>query len=290
VLIPDSWIYLNAGAIIDLELLGREVDDVSRALGVPAKSIWDRMTVHPHATVITDEARSIEKYGATQHLGSTQKGVGAALASKIMRYPDAVFNEHKYPGPATEEIDLDGHTVLIEIPQGTGLSLNSSGFYPKVTSRECWVGQGMVDAGLHPSKLGVVSMVVRTMPIRVGHIYGDNNEIVGNSGPFYSDSRELTWDEVGVEPERTTVTQRVRRIATWSRKQYKHALKLNRPDNVFLTFTNYLTRAELKDLVITMREDEINARLRVNHYFSWGPRTDQISAIYLDAHANCKDA
>ena len=33
-------------------------------------------------------------------------------------------------------------------------------------------------------------------------------------GDFYEDSRELSWGELGQSPELTTVTGRVRRVAT----------------------------------------------------------------------------
>ena len=284
VLVQNSRIHLNAGSIIDLDLLHTEVMEAARILGRPEESIWSRLSIHPHATVITEEARRAESEGATQHIGSTQKGVGAALANKVMRKSSAIFAAHvpefmRKIGrtiPITDSPELNGRTTMIEVPQGTGLSINSSGFYPKVTSRECWVGQAMADAGIHPSGLGKVNMVMRTFPIRVGHIYDTADRIVGHSGAFYDDGEEISWNFLsGVTPERTTVTQRVRRVARWSRRQYRHALEMNQPDNVFLTFTNYCTRTELTKIVQWMREDEDNQDVR--HFYSWGPRDNQVT-------------
>lgn len=312
VMMPHTNIYLNAGSIIDIQLLFDEVLSVSHALRRPENDIWNRLTIHPHATIITDEAKRSEKMGSTTHLGSTQKGVGAALANKIMRQPDAVVRGsflEKTTAAKVEVLNLDKMTSMMEIPQGTGLSINSSGFYPKTTSRECWVGQAMVDAGLHPYMLGMVSMVMRTFPIRVGHIYGETRmthigvtdqglepatatPIIGNSGPFYEDGAEIGWDSLpGVEPERTTVTKRVRRIARWSTLQYAHGMRMNRPHNVFLTFTNYCTREELQQIVGSMREVERMMGMggKVRHYYSWGPRVDQVSTDYGQAAAYCRD-
>lgn len=292
VLVPNALIYLNGGSIIDIELLHDEIAAVTRALGVTERSIWDRLIIHPGAAVITSEAKEIEAFGATRHLGSTQKGVGAALAQKIMRRPDAVAESHRDRLPCRMmRLDVQGRTTMIEIPQGTSLSINSSGFYPKTTSRECWLGQGLVDAGVHPMFLAQSNMVVRTFPIRVGNIPASADAPEGHSGPFYSDGPEISWEDLpGVEPEKTTVTKRVRRIARWSADQYEQSLRFNRPENVFLTFTNYCTRDELKEIVLSMRARESYLGLRVRHFFSWGPRVDQVSPQMLKAMNYCRDS
>lgn len=295
VLDQNSVIYLNAGSIIDPELLMREIQDVGAVTGEDPERMAGRIMIHPNAAVITDSAKLTEKMGATTHLGSTQKGVGAALAAKIMRRIDAVASECKSLKPMVSWLDLNRYDgeISVEIPQGTGLSLNASRFYPKCTSRDCWVGQGLTDAGLHPSKLYNTLMVCRTLPIRVGHIYDDQGNKVGDSGPFFSDSRELDWerDLPGINPERTTVTKRVRRIATWSREQYLHSLRLNRPTHVLLTFTNYLTEDELVGQVKQMNED---ARIALGEatnlpvLFSWGPKVSDVTEDLDEALTYCR--
>ena len=138
----------------------------------------------------------------------------------------------------------------MEVPQGFSLSVNH-GFYPYTTSRNVTVAAALNDLGVHPSYLGSVHMSLRTYPIRVGNIVVDGQEI-GNSGPFYPDSVELQWEDLGQTPERTTVTQRIRRIATFSLIQYKAALRVNKPDFVFLNFANYY-------------KDEADAREQLDH-------------------------
>jgi adenylosuccinate synthase len=78
-----------------------------------------------------------------------------------------------------------------------------------------------------------VILVCRTYPIRVA----------GNSGPFWFDSHETSWDVLGVDPEseRTTVTKKVRRVATFSFDQVRAAAQLNGATEIALTFTDYLS-------------------------------------------------
>lgn len=292
VLIRHSTIYLNAGSIIDPDLLMREIESIANVTGEPIGELMSRIVIHPNAAVIQPADKMMENSaGGTGHLGSTQKGVGSALAGKIMRRPNGIAREALAAmdmlkrGVTIGELNMNeklnaNFSVTVEIPQGTDLSLNASSFYPKCTSRDCWVGQGMADAGINPYYLGHVMMVQRTFPIRVGHIYDGFGQIVGNSGPFYSDSEELRWetDFPGVEPERTTVTKRVRRIASWSQQQYRHALWLNRPTIVMTTFVNYLKDADdFENMRRSMRNVHAELSIPIHCLWSWGPRTDQWS-------------
>lgn len=283
VVIPGSISYLNAGSVIDLEMLQQEIKDSGAD---PSK-----VRVHPRAAIITQDDRMDERSpgSSTERLASTQKGVGRAQASKVLR-------KSALAGSSTlkhvlgydlnievinlnDEMRTNNNAVVVEVPQGFSLSLNHGFSYPFCTSRDCWVGSGLADAGIHPSFLGQVVMVVRTFPIRVGHIYDNEGRIVGNSGPFYPDSIELKWEDFpGLEPERTTVTKRVRRIASWSDIQYKDALVMNRPDIVALNFCNYLSDADaLVNRVMRMKSIEDDCGLKVNHLFGFGPCVEEIA-------------
>jgi adenylosuccinate synthase len=109
----------------------------------------------------------------------------------------------------------------------------------------------MADAQIDPRLLGDVILVVRTYPIRVGHIYDDKGVKIGDSGPFFPDSKELMWEQIGVTPEITTVTKRVRRVATFSQMQYDKALEELAPDYVHLSFCDYMNHDELQKLIET---------------------------------------
>lgn len=279
-----SVVYLNAGSIIDPDLLRRELVDLD---------FRGMLQIHPRAAVIEPHHKEWENHPTSNATlsGSTRKGVGQALASKVTRSMTRNISYHVYDfGPLVRvaamnvnQVLLDGSSVVVEIPQGTGLSLNHGLSYPHVTSRDCHVGAGLSDAGIHHSLVGPVCMVVRTYPIRVGHITADDGSIVGNSGPFYPDSVELSWehDFPGIEPERTTVTKRMRRIATWSHFQYLDALSLNRPTLVMLNFCNYLQGAsEFERHVYRMRDCERMLGLSVNHIYGFGPHVEDVTADF----------
>ncbi len=244
--------YLNAGAIINPKLLQEEIE----TLGMDRSKI----VIHPRAAVITDDCVNAEGElnSAQTKLASTRKGVGQALARKVLRSGTLAGDV-----PELKEmigvIDLNkrmgmGAKVVCEIPQGFSLGVNSGLAYPYCTSRDVTVMQGMADALIHPSFLGEVMMSLRTFPIRVGNIVNKETGIrEGWSGPHYFDQEEVSFEDLGVEPELTTVTKRVRRIFTFSLEQYRQADAANRPSQVFLNFCNYLkTPAALEALVQSM--------------------------------------
>jgi adenylosuccinate synthase len=242
--------FLDAGAIIDPAVLEREINE----LNIDPS----RVTVHPFAAIIEDRHRVAEKKDGSSatKIGSTQKGVGQALASKIMREGNVAVHSDalKKLGVNVKALDIKsilghGARVLIEVPQGASLSLNSGGFYPYCTSREVSVSQALSDACVPPSVLGHVFMSLRTFPIRVGDITeihqtaeGPKEIRVGHSGPSFPDQKELTWEQVGQPPEVTTVTKRVRRVFEFSMQQLRHAIAVNEPTHLFLNFCNYLVR------------------------------------------------
>lgn len=249
VLDPDTFIYLNGGAVIDPDVLCQEFMDNDISL--------HRFCIHPNAAIVTPECCEAEGRAdsAQTKIASTRKGVGEAISRKVLRSAVLAGNydwgRHGFV-PRIQAMDLNytlrsGGSVLCEIPQGLSLSLNSS-FYPHVTSRDCTIGQAMSDAGVHPSFMGSTLLVMRTFPIRVGHIKeqwavgpgGDPDPIiVSNSGGCYPDQQETSWEALGVEPEITTVTKRVRRVFTWSKLQLRDAMNQCRPQAVYLTFCDY---------------------------------------------------
>ncbi len=280
--------YINAGSIIDIEAFEQEL---------VANDMHDaNVFVHPNAAVIAPEDKAAERAAgsSTSLIASTQKGVGAAIANKVMRRGKVAKDYPALERYIKPNMDLNGclqrgHSVVVEVPQGTGLSLDHSGFYPHTTSRNCWVGSGLEAAGIHPSFIGPVCMVVRTFPIRVGNLTNELGEQIGISGGFYQDSRELDWatDFPSIEPERTTVTKRVRRIATWSDEQYRAALELNRPSIVALTFCDYFKSVkEFRDRCDRMSLIEMRVGLGVvRHLYAFGPCVEDATDSWSSAVA-----
>jgi len=243
---PRAQCLLGVGALISPEILTREIvenDEWRRREGHPPLDLW----VDARAHVVREEHKRLEQdLGLEKSIGSTSaiagEGIGTAQAARIVRagYETArdYFTAHPIHSAlklAMDSVDLlyrtEHRPVLLEGTQGTGLS-NTTGFYPYVTSRNTSAAGLAADCGIGPRHLKHVILVVRTYPIRVA----------GNSGPFYEDSRELEWQDLGVDPQRelTTVTKKVRRVATLSYEQIKRAVQINSATQIALTFADYI--------------------------------------------------
>lgn len=261
-----STIYLCAGAIIDPNVLLTEI----KQFNIDPNRIY----IHPRAAVIGNQDIAAEQYGSVSKIASTRKGVGQALIRKINRESHLSQGEPLLKS-FVEELDIQYYlkqdcSVLMETSQGLDLSLNSGLAYPYCTSREITVSAALSDAQIHPKFLGNVTVCIRTYPIRVGHLI-ENSKILGQSGPFYEDSTELSWSTIGVPAEYTTNTNRVRRVASFSTKQYTHMLKMLEPDYVVLNFANYTKYRHLNRLIKNLSE--------VTH-ISFGPTAEDIITIY----------
>jgi adenylosuccinate synthase len=144
------------------------------------------------------------------------------------------------------------------------------------TSRNCTVQAAMDYMAIPPRALGDVYLNLRTFPIRVGNLQDASGAMQGYSGDFYPDQEELTWDEVArragmpdqerlalAERERTTVTKRIRRVATFSWIGLRDAVRTNGVTKICVNFPQYLDWADaglrggperLKDLSPRTRE------------------------------------
>ena len=256
---------MNAGSVIVPEKL---IEEVSRYPNL-------QVVVHPAAAIVTQDALTVERT-LKDSIGSTGKGTGAALSMKILRQPGAIAHHNTkklrhaqisvIPTSYLGEVHVP---ILVEVSQGYSLGINQ-GFYPFCTSRECTIGQGLIDAEIHPQHYRDCMMVVRSYPIRVG----------GNSGPGYDDQKEIGWGDLGVTPERTTVTNKERRVFTWSDQQYRAALRANRPGIVFVNFLNYFkSEGDWRGFVGTKVErvyKEVMGRSPKAILLGFGPRNEDI--------------
>lgn len=273
-------IYINAGAIVDIDVLIKEIEE----LGIRHHEIF----VNPNAAVILEQDKLEEswKTSSATKIASTQKGVGAALARKVSRdgpnLGQHIEETHRKVPFQLATVSLNremieyGANVLVEVPQGFSLSLNTSGFYPYTTSRDCTLQQGLSDAGVHPSLFHKSMAVLRTFPIRVGNI-NDGDRQLGFSGRVYPDQRETTWGELGLAEERTTVTKRVRRVFTWSNTQYRDMLRHSLPNFAFLNFCNYMKRDKVEEIANDMSRIERQLGHTVLKYYGYGPASADIS-------------
>lgn len=272
---------LNGGAIIDMDILADEMS----MYGV------DNVWVSTSAAVISAETSAQFNSGSMDSIASTGKGIGQAMASKILRKPTVVSWIDAEGKPqvsrnlssnsllnsvllanGVQEFTSDD-VIFVETAQGFSLGINS-GFYPYTTSRECTVAQALADAGISPKRLRKTIMAVRTYPIRVG------NTSMGNSGPCYYDQEEIKWEDIGVDPELTTVTKRIRRLFTWSETQFRQAVIVNHPDVVFLNFCNYLSHDGVYSMACEIQKTCLEVMgYNVDLILGFGPRADQVCTM-----------
>lgn len=265
-----STVYITADSVLDIDILLKEIEE----FGLNE----DRLIIHPRAAIIDESIKQQERESLSS-IASTQSGTGYARANKVMRKAKLACDIGALKHFAKKELDVNfylnqGCSFFVESGQGIGLGLNHGYSYPYCTSRDVLPASLLGDLGAHPKYCGNIMLSLRTFPIRVGNIIEDEKEI-GYSGPFYNDSNELTWEELKQIPELTTVTKRVRRVATFSEKQLKDVLLLVEPTYIFLNFINYL------------KEEDINffntLFLKMNNVFvGYGPHFQEISK--LDKH------
>lgn len=244
-------VLIGAGAIFSVEQLLLEMEQLE-------KFGYDQFRVHIHhmAVIVNDEHKKKEE--SYSRIGSTQQGAGTAAIAKMERDPDnwplasAWLSTHPRVHVVSAQhyqLILEQATlILAEGAQGYSLGIDA-GFWPYCTSRNCTVNSFMSDMGIPHNMLRTVIGTARTYPIRVA----------GSSGPCYDDQKELTWADVGVEEELTTVTQRVRRVFTFSNQQIADAIKANQCDEVFLNFCNYLDVFDYGEII-----NEINIIMQNN--------------------------
>lgn len=239
-------VLIGPGSVINPELMWSEYEQY-----LPGMEDIE-LLIHPFASVVNEGHRAVEGQRNFK-IGSTMKGVGAAVIQKIERDPDntnvacmALLGTPLESFVTTTEgynEALDkAHTVLLEGAQGFSLSINQ-GFYPYTTSRDCTTAQLMSDCGIPFDRAFSGSIVVhgvcRTYPIRVANRFNASGDQIGWSGPCYPDQREIKWGDIGIEPELTTVTKLPRRLFTFSEQQIRDAVRMNGVGNVFINFCNY---------------------------------------------------
>lgn len=184
---PDTTLVVGAGALVDPDILQREISMVTEATG---KDIRKRLLIDYRAGLhfpMHKEASS--KSGRHHNIGATGKGCSEALVGRIKgRKPGAVmqFGQIDFPGVQVMDTEKElntafdrGAKIQLEGTQGQLLDLYL-GPYPYTTHKQTGPAQWMLEAGLSPSLPTETIMVVRTFPIRVA----------GNSGPMKD---EITW-------------------------------------------------------------------------------------------------
>lgn len=227
---PTCHLHLGPGSEVDFAVLKEEIDLLEK----DGYSIRDRISVSPHATVLKPEYIEEERldFSLKEH-GSTHKGIGKARVERLHRtaltVKDDTFHSREC-GVIVWEPDYHAFDrIVIEGTQGYGLGLHTK-YYPYTTSGDARASDFLCQANICPwdshHKIQV-TLVFRTYPIR----------IAGNSGPLHG---ETSFEDLGLDPEFTTVTKKKRRIGTWDPDLVETAIKDNCPHYIALNFCDYV--------------------------------------------------
>lgn len=236
-LVDDVVSILPSGSYIDVPILLKEI----QVAGI----MPEKLKIDPNAVIIKDEYKSEEQSMILREtIGSTLSGTGVAVIERIRRNKSnpilmAKDVEALKPFLADTKIYMrrllaDGVHVIIEGTQGYGLSNYHAKDYPYATSRDTTAAFFLAETGISPFDVEHIVMTIRAFPIRVS----------GNSGPL---EKEIDWQTVSKESgsekyfeEKTTVTQKIRRVARFDAKIVKEAIIANRPDIIVLNHLDYL--------------------------------------------------
>jgi adenylosuccinate synthase len=223
----DAHLAIAAGCVVDETRLLEEI----RLLGVDST----RLVVDPRAVLVESSDRDNEA-SLTNAIASTGSGTGSAAARRLLRDRNVRLVDQSRAIREAATVDIvaprlhsaldEGQHVIIEGTQGFGLSLLHGSGYPYLTSKDTTASAFAMEAGLAPSDVMDVTVVIRTFPIRVGGKSGDlPNEVTWRFVEEYSDAPEE-------EPEFTSVTDRLRRVALFDIELIRSACRYNRPTSI----------------------------------------------------------
>jgi len=259
---------LGPATILDPNTFINELKQIHRAVLSHFQSLpfdqWPRFTLLLASTIKVVDHSILKDYekGLVERIGSTGTGVGSARARVILREAltllEVLTQDREDQPESHRELKrllssqkltpfrfqlIDYHTwiqgvlmnpdirLLIEGTQGYGLSLHGR-YYPYATSTQITTSSLLGDLFIPPQAIDRVIGVMRTWPIRVG----------GNSGPM---RMEVDWNILRafnpfIRPEKTTVTQRTRRIGYFDLTDIVEAILVNGVTDIVVNFLNYM--------------------------------------------------
>jgi adenylosuccinate synthase len=256
----EAKLIIGPGAVIHVERLMKEIGY--------CQIDKDRLSIDPNAVVIEKSDIRNEARRLVSNISSTGQGVGYATARRILfrgesriRTVKDIPELHPFVRDTYYELEkafAKGKQIFLEGTQGTGLSLYH-GSYPYVTSRDTTVAGCLAEAGISPRRVRKVIMVCRTYPIRVA-----DPDVDGKTSGFMS--QPLDWYEIATrsgldaeklqEAERTSTTNRKRRVAEFDWQLLRQSATLNGPTDVALTFTDYLSSQNARAKRFEQLDDE----------------------------------
>lgn len=292
---PDlKYVLIGPGSVVNLPSLFEEIKKSQLPRHVD-------VLIHPSAAIVAERHRDAESTGSMVTIGSTRKGSGAALVEKIQRdinrntlaFQNFALIEHMRETHDAPNVSVTTHEtyedvlsnagrIQVEGAQGFSLGINS-GFWPHTTSRECTPAQIASDCLIPLSWITDVIGTMRTYPIRVANRFDPHtHQQVGFSGPGYPDQSEIKWEEIGQDPELTTVTKLPRRIFTFSKEQIRQAIRRTEPTAIFLNFANYLEPQDCENLQQQINHISRNAGCGAVRYIGNGPTENDVVDVALN--------
>lgn len=194
---PDTELFIGPGSAIDMEIFSKEYEEVSKYL--------NNRKIYVHEMVPLIEKRHKQYEMKNIKSGSTFEGCGSVTSEKVIRGKNLQFfksfknaivcSNYEWIERLYSHLDNKSEYVIIEGSQGCDLSLNHSGNYPYVTSRNVSTTQLLADSGISAERLLQTIMVIRPFPIRISNITKSGELIyTGN----YGNGSELTWTQINL--------------------------------------------------------------------------------------------
>lgn len=194
---PDTELFIGPGSAIDMEIFSKEYEEVSKYL--------NNRKIYVHEMVPLIEKRHKQYEMKNIKSGSTFEGCGSVTSEKVIRGKNLQFfksfknaivcSNYEWIERLYSHLDNKSEYVIIEGAQGCDLSLNHSGNYPYVTSRNVSTTQLLADSGISAERLLQTIMVIRPFPIRISNITKSGELIyTGN----YGNGSELTWTQINL--------------------------------------------------------------------------------------------
>ncbi|MCS4542198.1 MAG: adenylosuccinate synthetase [Euryarchaeota archaeon] len=225
-IIPSAFIYEKAqlllapGALVNLKIFFEEME-ITNTKG----RVWlDKQTGIIESKHIEEEKTSSHLMGK---IGSTGSGCGAAQADRVYRklklakdFPELKEHITDVPLKMAEALDK-GDVVIVEGTQGTYLSFYH-GSYPWCTSKDVTASGVCSEAGIGPTEVDDVILVLKSFVTRVGE-----GPLEGELSP--EEALKRGWAEIA------TVTGRARRAAPFNYELAKRAVILNGATQIALT-------------------------------------------------------
>lgn len=192
---PDTELFIGPGSAIDMEIFAKEYKVVSKYL--------NNRKIYVHEMVPLIENRHKQYEIKNIKSGSTFEGCGAVTSEKVMRdkilkffktFKNAIVcSNYEWLERLYSHLDNPNEYVMLEGSQGCDLSLNHSGNYPYVTSRNVSTTQLLADCGISAERLLQTIMVIRPFPIRISNMTKSGEIIYTGS---YGNGDELTWTQI----------------------------------------------------------------------------------------------